>query len=172
MKYWLITDTHFNHKKQMMEYCGRPEDYETQLYESMEAIPKEDVLIHLGDICIGNDESVHKQLQALSCQRYLIRGNHDQKSDKWYLEHGWDAVADAMILRISGVHTLFTHIPHPDIGYGINIHGHFHNSDHRRHEPELEAIRNPRQHLIAVEYTGYKAIPAETFIKQIINSKA
>lgn len=167
MKYHLITDTHFNHVPQMFDYCGRPENYQELLANSMLSIPEDDVLIHLGDICIGKDSEVHERfIQPLKCKKWLIRGNHDNKSDNWYLTHGWDFVADAILLRILGVQTLLTHIPHPDTGYGINIHGHFHNQDHRRHEPELRAIKNPRQYLLAVEFTNYKAVDAENWISE------
>jgi len=56
-----------------------------------------------------------------------------------------------MIIPKSGK-ILFSHKPQIDTGYDLNIHGHFHNSDHRRQEPELKAIANPKHHLIMMEH--------------------
>ncbi len=99
MKIWITTDTHFNHK-QLIEY-GRPEDFEDKIKKGLlNNVKPEDLLIHLGDICIGNDiENSNWFKNNLSCKTYLIRGNHDNKSIKWYMENGWDAVADGWILR-------------------------------------------------------------------------
>jgi calcineurin-like phosphoesterase family protein len=171
MKHWIITDTHFNHTPQMYDYCNRPENYQEQIWESLESIKSPyDVLIHLGDITIGGDKAVHERINNLPCKKWLVKGNHDNKSDSWYLEHGWDFVCDAVLLQIVGVRVLLSHVPHPNTGYGINIHGHFHNSDHRRHEPELRAIANPRQHLFALEYDGYKVQDLQKMVAGIVQS--
>lgn len=171
MKHWIITDTHFNHKEQMVAYCDRPENYEELIWKSLETITEpNDVLIHLGDVTIGNDAEVHERIAKLPCKKWLIKGNHDNKSDNWYLEHGWDFVGKTVLLEVMGVQTLLSHIPHPNTGYGINIHGHFHNSDHRRHEPELRAIANPRQHLYALEYDGYGVKGLQNMVSGIIKS--
>ncbi len=164
-KVWLISDTHFNHKK-IIEYCGRPIDHELLLLSSMRQIPSEDVLLHLGDICVGNDSWTHKILDPLVCKRWLIKGNHDRKSNSWYLEKGWDFVGTHIRDTYFGKDILFSHIPVVDNGYDLNIHGHFHNSNHRPREPELVKIKNPKQHLFSVELLGYKAMTLEHFINK------
>ena len=86
------------------------------------------------------------------CKRWLVRGNHDSKSYSWYSEHGWDFIAERITMKMFGKTIAFSHMPIKDDGYDINIHGHFHNSDHRRHEPELLAIKNEKQKLVMMEH--------------------
>ena len=154
MNYWITTDTHLGHDA-MIQYCGRPEDHsELILRRHRAAIKPTDILIHLGDICIYRDEYWHKQIMdSIPGKKWLVKGNHDRKSDHWYLTHGWDFVAEKIYLRRFGALIALSHIPIKDDGYDINIHGHFHNSDHRRHEPELVAIRNDKQRLVMVEHS-------------------
>lgn len=169
MKYHLITDTHFNHEK-VKEFCGRPDDYEKLLFSSMRQVPVQDTLIHLGDICIGKDLEVHqKYIESLKCKKWLVKGNHDRKTDSWYYEHGWDVVVDGLVLRHMGKEILFTHTPRPISNFDYNIHGHFHNGDHRMFDPGKHARYRPEdlgsQHiLLAVEYTNYKTITIEKLL--------
>ena len=164
MKYYIITDTHFNHTEKMTEYCKRPKDYNELIWKGLDTLNHTDVLIHLGDICIGNDAEIHGHLQYMTFKKILIRGNHDKKSNSWYLEHGWDFVCEQFMNTYFGKKILFSHFPIEDCGYDINIHGHFHNSDHRRHEPELVAVKNDKQKLLVLEDVNYKPVNLEKFI--------
>ena len=59
MRIWLTTDTHFGHQR-MIEF-GRPQDFEVKIGKAIsEVVKPEDVLIHLGDFCIGKDEYWHE----------------------------------------------------------------------------------------------------------------
>src|SRR3990167_80141 len=134
MKYWLISDTHFNHIK-LQEWSGRSGDWQEQLWQGLKAIPATDILIHLGDICIGNDTEIHEQIKSLPCRKILVIGNHDHKSYNWYLEHGWDFVCDGLELIYSGYYLWLSHRPRPPIfHYNFNIHGHTHGNLHRSEE--------------------------------------
>jgi len=165
MNYWVITDTHFNHTR-MIELCGRPADFEDRILKSLgNCVQDDDVLIHLGDICWGDDEKWHGILNStVRGKKWLIRGNHDSKSSSWYLDHGWDFVGSLMAMEVFGHSIAFSHKPTKDIGYSINIHGHFHNTDHRNHEPELVAIKNEKQMLIALEWVDYQTQKLKTLI--------
>jgi calcineurin-like phosphoesterase family protein len=167
IKYWLISDTHFGHEA-MKEYCDRPEGFEKLIFKGLERIKPDDILIHLGDICIGNDEEWHDKLKEQTCfKKILVKGNHDKKSNSWYLNHGWDFVCDQFKDELYGKKICFSHKPVVwDGEYDANIHGHFHNSDHRRKEPELFAIKNGYQKLIAVEYTDYKPVTLRSVIEE------
>lgn len=151
MKYWLIADTHFGHTN-VIEYCGRPENYEDRLSHSLSQIPENDTLIHLGDICIGNDAKHHeKYIQTLQCRKILVKGNHDRKSTNWYSEHGWDFVCDTFTLKAFGQTLIFSHIQIND-PQGLNIHGHSHNTMH--HERDLISHKYSERHiLIKCEHT-------------------
>lgn len=173
MKIWLTTDTHFGHKK-LIEFTGRPEGFETKILNNLVNGPGQsgtnfkngDLLIHLGDFCIGKDADWHQLfMESLpTVRKVLVRGNHDKKSDQWYYEHGWDFVCQNFTLYFQGKRILFSHRPQPDGKFDINIHGHFHNSDHHLHEPELVAIRNSKQKLLAIENTNLMPVTLESFI--------
>ena len=166
MNIYIISDTHFNHTDQMIAYCGRPEDYNERLWNSLKIINDDDILIHLGDICIGKDSYVHNKLQEFKFGKILVRGNHDRKTNTWYLNNGWDFVCEEFKDTLFGKNILFSHKPKPwDGEYNINIHGHFHNSDYRRNEPELFKIVNGYHKLFALEYNDYKPIKLDKFIQ-------
>ncbi len=161
MKIWVISDTHFEHVEKMMKWCGRPENYEELLFKAMSAIPEEDVLIHLGDICMGKDSDVHaKYIAPLKCKKVLIKGNHDHKTLTWYMAHGWDVAMDMMYSEYFGKRILFSHKPQNDGDYDFNVHGHLHNSRHH----DTEYTPNDKQRLVSVELSKYKLLNLEWII--------
>jgi calcineurin-like phosphoesterase family protein len=178
MKYWIITDTHFGHQK-MEEYCGRPANFtELILDTGLKQLQSGDVIIHLGDFCIGNDEMWHEDWNNRlrdGVKKILVRGNHDKKSDTWYYNHGWDSVVDNFSIYYLGRYITFSHIPIKGI-QNINIHGHFHNNLHRLLEGKYvvdgEKKRNDKDFplelydkniykLLAIEDTNYKPVLLE-----------
>jgi calcineurin-like phosphoesterase family protein len=182
MKIYLTTDTHFGHDK-MGEYVGRPIGFEDKILKNLSRVPECDVMIHLGDVCIGQDERWNKLfLESVKCKKWLVLGNHDNKSISWYLKQGWDFVGDAIRMRVFGKNIVFSHTPIKDNGwFDINIHGHFHNNLHRlkeaRYISEDEKIRNKedlanltsKHKLLAIENTYYQPVNLENFLKTNLN---
>lgn len=168
MKIWLLTDTHLGHEV-LKEYCGRPEGFSEKILNNLKIIQPGDWLIHLGDFCIRRDDHWHEEFfkRLPGVKTTLIRGNHDRKSSHWYLEHGWGSVCESMTVKHEDKVILLSHKPMSasESFYHVNIHGHFHNSDHRRHEPELVAIKNDKQRLFTLENEGYQAKPITYFLK-------
>lgn len=166
MNYWIISDTHFSHRK-LDEWGGRSGNWEEKIWRDIAAIPTGDVLIHLGDICIGNDEEVHQTLKGSDCKRILVRGNHDKKSYNWYLEHGWDFVCDGLELLYMGHYLHLTHRPaRPQGNTTWNIHGHTHGNMHR--SEEYNDFYSKEYHLdISPELVGYTPLRLDTFLKQL-----
>lgn len=169
MKYWLITDTHFGHVA-MHTYCGRPHNFESKLILSvLRNVKEEDILVHLGDICIGNDDYWNRALKE-NCKgkMWLIRGNHDSKSTAWYMQRGWDFVGDFLIIKHFGKRIAFSHEPTIDAYlvdcYDINIHGHLHNTNHRSAGITEEINKAYKLKLLAVENTGYQVVNLENFL--------
>ena len=136
-------------------------------WKGLKAIPEEDTLIHLGDICIGNDTEIHEQIAALKCRKILVRGNHDKKSVTWYEEHGWDFVCDGFSLIFHGRYLYFSHRPTPVMyNFSENIHGHTHGNMHR--SEEYIAYYEKSYHKdFSPELVGYKPIRLDTFIKTL-----
>jgi len=168
---WLLTDTHYNHKN-IIEYCNRPKDYEIRFLSScFRLLNSNDILVHLGDIGIGDDIKVHdKYIRPLSCRKWLIRGNHDKRSNTWYLNNGWDFVAKKVIVDLFGKVIMFSHMPIRtetlvSERIDLNIHGHFHNTNFRKHEPELAGRLTDKHMLLAHEYIGYEPILLRRFIE-------
>lgn len=160
---FLTTDTHFSHSK-MVDYCHRPIDYQEKLKKGLDALKSTDTLYHLGDVCFGNHEEDHKRyIQTIKAKKILIRGNHDNKSDHWYLSHGWDFVCERLTNTYYGVRVCFSHRPLPwDGDFDINIHGHLHNLSHR---PEERT--NVLNYLISLERMGYTPLSLRTLLEPI-----
>ena len=158
MKIYLTTDTHFGHYK-LIEY-GRPKNFEELIWNGLKNLPEDCLLIHLGDIGFTGSQEVHdKYIKPLKCKKILVRGNHDHKSDSWYMRNGWDFVCNRFEARYFGKKILFSHIPVKDNNfYDLNIHGHFHNSDHHLEEAFIVAVRNKKQRLISLERTNYQPV--------------
>jgi calcineurin-like phosphoesterase family protein len=140
-------------------------------------VKPEDLLIHLGDVGIGNPESYVKLVQEWNCRKVLVRGNHDGKGCQWWMEKGgFDFACDAMVYR--GV--WLTHKPWlgelPD-GTHVNVHGHLHNVWDGFYPDDPEAgqsefvvaaqtghLLRPFHRLFAVEYTNYMPVEFDRFV--------
>lgn len=170
--YWIVSDTHFNHEK-LSEWNGRSGTWQTQLYEGINRIPIGDILLHLGDICIGNDEEVHKQIKN-ACGRIddrikmiLVRGNHDKKGVQWYQDHGWDFVVDGFELIYQGYYLHFTHRPsRPTATAMYNIHGHTHGNLHQSEEYKEYYDKNYNID-VSPELVGYKPVRLDLLLKSL-----
>lgn len=151
MNYWVITDTHFGHTK-LQEYCGRPVGFERKILEQIRHKVKfEDVLIHLGDFCIGDDFKWHREfMHKCNCRRWLIKGNHDRRTNTWYHINGWDMVADEVTLNVFGKTVVLSHRPVDRPGDYINVHGHGHIT---AHHPEDKTDGRHRLVFIEHEYS-------------------
>lgn len=160
MKIYITTDTHLGHDR-MIELCNRPQGFEDLILQGLTTIPSDALLIHLGDVCIGNDAKWHDDIINSTeevYRRILVRGNHDHKSDSWYLSHGWDFVCEEFVARYFQKNILFSHRPQADREYiDYNIHGHLHNTGH--HEGGGKNCR-----LLALEHTNYKPVNLEKFL--------
>lgn len=166
MKIWLITDTHFNHTKMIAENV-RPNNYNELIVENWDdVVAQDDVVYHLGDILFGSKKECGNIIKQLKGTKFLIKGNHDEKPDEFYLEHGFSGVFEAVILT-GGI--LLSHAPRQltdDIT--INIHGHFHNDDHRkdnRYYAFYEQILEDRHYCLAIEDTNYSPVLLEDIVR-------
>lgn len=165
---WLISDTHFNHTK-LEEWGGRSGDWQQRMWKSLYEIPIGDTLIHLGDICIGEDLLIHNQLTLLKGYKeiklILVRGNHDNKSSQWYLDHGWDFVCDGVEMLYHGHYLHITHRPaRPQGNTTWNIHGHTHGNMHRSEE-YLDFYSKEYHIDISPELVGFVPIRLDTLLK-------
>ena len=170
MKYWILADPHLGQvpdpAKAENDVFGRPADFSERILKGLRNI-KDGVLVCLGDVCFKNEESWHEQI-AKACPnilRWLILGNHDAKSATWYMTHGWHFVGRSFLISIYGHDILFSHKPQKETGeFSLNIHGHFHNTDFKKHEPEIASILTDKHRLIALEYSGFTPVNLKTVV--------
>ena len=164
LKYWLLSDTHLGHDNLILkDYSDRPVDFEEKIKKNcLNSIKDNDILIFLGDYCIGNDKKWHNYLLGeLKCKKWLIKGNHDRQSTTWYFNNGWDIVCDELILNIFGKRILFSHRPINADYFDLNIHGHCHNNDHRDENDEFRFSKKYK--LVYLEH-HYSPQNLQTFI--------
>jgi len=161
----LFTDPHFAHPN-LVTRGNRPEGYEELIKADWTSgkVQQDDRVYCLGDVCMKHPVESHATyVEPMPGYKILIRGNHDNKKDAWYLEHGWQEVHHLLLLTmpVNGRHTrvLLSHFPQVDDNkFDLNIHGHFHNDLHRAMMPEMLAIRSPKHRLLALECVDYKLI--------------
>lgn len=168
---YITSDTHFNHQA-IIEYCYRPKNYEQLIDKELKKLTENDILLHLGDICMGKDEEMHKKyIQCLPCKKWLVLGNHDTKSSSWYLTHGWDFVAGTFSVRYMGRKIIFSHRPREIAEDFINIHGHLHNlgRDILSSYPDEFTDLTDRHLLISQENSNYKLFKLTTILKNFIS---
>ena len=160
MHYWLTTDTHFGHE-QIKFYEDRPDNFE-ELILKHHHIPKDkNLLIHLGDFAFKDIEYwCERFCEVVECRKILVRGNHDSKSDNWYMEHGWDFVCRRFDIKKFGLNIAFTHAPIVSEDCDINIHGHLHRLS-RNEERNLLTNQNK---LLHIEET-FKPVTLKKFLK-------
>ena len=163
MRIFVIADTHFNHQM-LIDKGYRPKGYDQFIWNDLINLPNDCLLIHLGDICIGNDLDVHNKLKRLSYKKVLVKGNHDCKSNHWYLSHGWDFVCEQFQDTYFGKKVLFSHVPVRDSGFDFNIHGHFHVINREDYNIEFASILNYKHKLVSLEGLGYKPILLERLL--------
>ena len=148
MNFYVTADTHLGHNKY------RSNDFQHEIYRQMSYyLRDEDVLIHLGDVCMGKDDT-HNNLftRSLKGKKWLVKGNHDNKTNSWYIDHGWDFVGDMVQLNMFGKVIFLTHCPMlPTIHDSINIHGHLHDPVASHRLKEVEGILSDNHVLVSIE---------------------
>ena len=169
MNTWIVTDTHIGHAN-IIKYQHRPENFEELIMKGLSMLQPNDILIHLGDICMGKDAEVHSTLMLLLTHlhsKILVIGNHDNKSNTWYHEHGWSFDCKSFSAKYFGKNILFSHKQQePESKYDINIHGHSHGNLHRA--DEYCHFWNPEYHKeFCLEHNNYQPILLETFLAKI-----
>lgn len=160
IRLFLVADTHYYHKN-ILAYCDRPEGYETIINENWSKIVgKNDIVVHLGDVIFNNASSLKKMYKDLPGRKILVKGNHDGKTNSWYLRNGFDFVCDSFSIRHLNKKIIFTHEPLKDVSkFDLNIHGHLHDYKYEAGEQGDKNI------LISMEFSKYKPILLDNVIK-------
>jgi calcineurin-like phosphoesterase family protein len=146
---YVIGDTHFLHERLAQEYepsrMALDNHNEVMIERWNEVVSPKDILLHLGDLCLGKKDDFPTIAQRLPGQKYLIRGNHDRRSRPWYYEQGFTSVPEFW-MDYKGYRILFSHRPDSvSVTYPkhLNVHGHVHSKtleDRRLINLSAEAI--------------------------------
>lgn len=154
---FILTDSHFGHRK-LIEIGERPKDFEKRIIRNLRMLIRdEDIVIHLGDFSMANsvdDVRWHREFMAAcgNARKYLIKGNYDNHSDSWYMDHGWDLVARGMVMKVNGRYVFVSHKPMRKVlNVNYNLHGHTHGNIHR--DDESKEFYDPAYHIeVAMEH--------------------
>lgn len=86
---FLISDTHFSHNN-ILKYENRPFESTYEMDEYMvnqwnSVVSDNDLVFHLGDVCISRAKDAEELLKRLNGRKILISGNHDDgfSKTKW-----------------------------------------------------------------------------------------
>lgn len=166
---YFISDTHFNHYN-IIKYCQRPFQDVSEMNNAIinnwnNIVKDEDIVYHLGDFALSKSEEVKKIFEKLKGNIFLIRGNHDGKSIKYYEDIGFHVLAYALI-KLDKYKLILSHYPLQDNlipqGY-INLHGHIH--DKKLNENYPQDSYNPDKHLnVSIDVTDYKPLSLKKII--------
>ena len=171
---YFISDTHFHHSN-IIKYCNRPFKDINKMNEAIisnwnSLITKDDIVYHLGDFCLSNDDEIKNIFNRLNGNIILIRGNHDRKPVKFYENIGIKVLTHAPII-LDEYKIMLSHVPLPDVkikdGY-INLHGHIHNKKISDDYPKNYSIN---KHInVSVDVTNFKPVSLN-IINKLKNNK-
>jgi calcineurin-like phosphoesterase family protein len=109
MNVFIVSDHHFFDTYAMI-LSGR--DYENSLNGMVQngidmfnlhnqTVDKDDLVIFLGDVARLNSQTkkiFKEMLPQMKGHKILIKGNHDKKSDQYYLDAGFEGVTDYLVI--------------------------------------------------------------------------
>jgi calcineurin-like phosphoesterase family protein len=134
---FLISDTHFSHNN-IITYENRPfkdidEMDEYMIHKWNSVVSTNDIVFHLGDVCICGATRAEFLLKRLNGRKLLIDGNHDHFS-----RTKWRSLGFEPYTRYFYKDYLLTHIPVDETPLRVavdskflkgNIHGHTHSQN-------------------------------------------
>ena len=142
---WITSDSHFGHSKPFL-YEPRGfkniEEHDEAIIQNWNSLVKpDDIVYHLGDVMLNDDEYGLKYLQRLNGHIRLIRGNHDTDNRLLKYTECWNvkSVGDWATIIKSGKQNIYlSHYPTITSNYDIdkplkarviNVCGHSHTKD-------------------------------------------
>jgi len=170
--WWVISDTHFQHKN-INRYCWRttpayptPEAVDQLMYSNWRSlVGKRDTILHLGDLCFWDQGEPIPEMAELPGRKILLRGNHDNYKDEWYEDHGFEVLKDEEIhVRynhpLALVDVVFSHYPKRHLlPKTVNIHGHVHNNPHEGSSAHIN---------VSVETTHFAPVRLEKVLDKVV----
>lgn len=115
-----------------------------------EVVSNKDLVIHLGDVALCNKERFKQIMSQLNGRKMLIRGNHDNWTDEFYRESGFEYVS-----RYPIVWNDFYILSHAPLQLSettpyFNYYGHVHNDE--------KYIDTATSKCVSIERLGYRPL--------------
>ena len=131
---FFTADMHFGHAN-IMKYENRPftsvEAMDNVMIQNWNnAISKHDRVIVAGDVSFYRKEKTAEIIQQLNGRKTLVKGNHDQRNTRWWMDIGFDEVSSHPIIIKEWV--IVQHEPPTYINDAMPfflIYGHVHGTD-------------------------------------------
>ena len=143
-KIWFVSDTHFGHIKDFLwspRGFNSIEEHDEALVKNWnETVKENDIVVHLGDICLNNNDKGITYINRLNGEIIWIRGNHDTDNRINFVLKNCKNVRtlnDNSYVELLKYHKLFFYCSHYPTYTGnvddkyfsqhvINLHGHTH----------------------------------------------
>ena len=135
---FFISDTHFGHEKvaRLRGFNSSVEHDEFIVSQVNKYVSTDDVLIHLGDVTMGNIHYVGGYLRDFPVKPHLIIGNHDNYLWKFNKNKYDDYLQYFSTIRQFSSYDIFliSHFPYGDDAFLMDrgmplIHGHTHSTE-------------------------------------------
>ena len=115
-----------------------------------EVVSNKDLVIHLGDVALCGKERFRQIMSQLNGRKMLIRGNHDNWTDEFYREAGFEYVS-----RYPIVWNEFYILSHAPLQLSettpyFNYYGHVHNDE--------KYVDTATSKCVSIERLGYRPL--------------
>lgn len=162
-KMWITSDWHMAHRN-IIDYEGRPENYEELIIQSLSVVRPGDTVINLGDLYLGNSSTFSQLFGRIqtSCPEYtlatklLIKGNHDSLSRSKYASIGM-VLLDSLVLQ--GIYFNHHGVQTLPSDCDSQIYGHYHSNP--------PAVGLARGRKFSIEEQNYKLVELSTFLNKV-----
>lgn len=154
MRVFASSDHHFYHRN-IIKYADRPFDFDDEncvidnaklmIERHNEIVTDDDIALFVGDLSLalrGREDHFQQLLTLLKGKKILVRGNHDNQPDEFFLEAGFIDVVNFIkippyfINHYPCYESKWVRGPEKAMMFNVNrnsihtiIHGHIHNKD-------------------------------------------
>ena len=178
-KVYFTSDTHFYHSN-IIGFCKRlfknVEDMNETLIENWNrVVGQDDIVFHLGDICLGGSHEWTKILNRLNGKIYLILGNHDLKNIRQGYTSRFELTSMQMHIEVDKQKIYLNHYPFLCYGGAYRnmwqLFGHVHTSKNNtgKDASRLDMLF-PTQYDVGVDNNDFTPVSFE-LVKRIIQKQ-
>lgn len=159
---YTLSDTHFGHGN-IIIHANRPFPNQAVMDAKLTAnwnatVRPQDMVIVIGDMVWtgGDANKIRDYIKALNGRIILVRGNHDKRTNAFYLSAGIQFICERFVWEYCDKRFLFIHDPHyvtndDKQNYYAVIHGHLHGNS-----PLVRKINGQHFINVSVENLNYR----------------